>query len=111
MATKKTTTAKAAEKTVTKKTTTAKAVEAKAVETKAVETKAVETKAVETKAKTLEAKADAAAKAPVVEKAAKAAPSREAIAKRAFELFVARGGQNGNAFEDWVRAERELTAH
>ena len=106
MATKKTTTAKAAEKTVTKKTTTAKAVEAKAVETKAVETKAVETKA-----KTLEAKADAAAKAPVVEKAAKAAPSREAIAKRAFELFVARGGQNGNAFEDWVRAERELTAH
>lgn len=38
-----------------------------------------------------------------------AMPSREAIAKRSFALFVARKGVGGDAFEDWIRAERELT--
>jgi hypothetical protein len=35
-------------------------------------------------------------------------PTSEEIARRAFELFVARGGQHGRAQEDWLAAEREL---
>lgn len=31
------------------------------------------------------------------------------IARRAFELYCARGGQNGSDVEDWLRAERELS--
>ena len=36
---------------------------------------------------------------------------RDTIAKRAYELFVARGGQNGHDVDDWLIAERELVAH
>ena len=32
----------------------------------------------------------------------------EAVRKRAFELFEARGCQPGNDLEDWLRAEKEL---
>jgi hypothetical protein len=32
------------------------------------------------------------------------------IARRAFEVYCARGGQPGSALEDWLQAERELTA-
>ena len=32
------------------------------------------------------------------------------IARRAFELYCARGGQHGQALDDWLRAERELIA-
>lgn len=32
------------------------------------------------------------------------------IARRAFELYCARGGADGHALEDWLRAERELMA-
>jgi len=32
------------------------------------------------------------------------------IATRAFELFSARGGVHGHDLDDWLRAERELTA-
>jgi hypothetical protein len=35
-------------------------------------------------------------------------PDREAIARRAFELFLARGGVHGHDVEDWLAAEREL---
>ncbi len=35
-------------------------------------------------------------------------PSREAIERRAYELYLARGGSNGSALEDWLEAEREL---
>lgn len=35
-------------------------------------------------------------------------PTQEQIARRAYELFVARGGVHGHAEEDWVQAEREL---
>jgi hypothetical protein len=38
------------------------------------------------------------------------APSRDEIAHRAFELFIARGRQHGRAQEDWLSAERELRA-
>ena len=35
---------------------------------------------------------------------------RVRIARRAFEVFCARGGQPGRALDDWLQAERELTA-
>jgi hypothetical protein len=37
-------------------------------------------------------------------------PTHEQIARRAFELFLARGGEHGHHEEDWARAERELSA-
>jgi hypothetical protein len=30
------------------------------------------------------------------------------IARRAFEIYCARGGENGRDLEDWLTAEREL---
>jgi hypothetical protein len=35
-------------------------------------------------------------------------PTNEQIAKRAYELFLARGGAHGHHEEDWNQAEREL---
>ena len=35
-------------------------------------------------------------------------PSHDDIAMRAYELFLQRGGQHGQDFEDWLAAEREL---
>jgi hypothetical protein len=35
-------------------------------------------------------------------------PSREQIAHRAYELFLARGGEHGHDRDDWLQAEREL---
>jgi hypothetical protein len=32
----------------------------------------------------------------------------EAIARRAYELFLERGGTHGHDVEDWLQAEREL---
>lgn len=37
-------------------------------------------------------------------------PSHDAIARRAYELFLERGGQAGDPSHDWLRAEAELTA-
>jgi hypothetical protein len=37
-----------------------------------------------------------------------ARPDRAAVARRAFELFLARGGKHGHDVEDWLAAEREL---
>jgi len=39
---------------------------------------------------------------------AKAKPTHEEIAKRAYEIYLERKGAPGNPFEDWTRAEREL---
>jgi hypothetical protein len=36
------------------------------------------------------------------------AVTRDAIAQRAYELYVARGGEDGHHLEDWLQAEREL---
>ena len=36
--------------------------------------------------------------------------TREAIAKRAYEKFLARGCQDGEDMKDWLQAERELKA-
>ncbi len=35
---------------------------------------------------------------------------QEKIARRAFELFQARGGQHGYHIEDWLQAEKEIKA-
>lgn len=32
--------------------------------------------------------------------------TRELIEKRAYELFLARGGESGNALQDWLQAEK-----
>jgi hypothetical protein len=32
------------------------------------------------------------------------------IARRAYELYLSRGGEHGHDVEDWVQAERELRA-
>ena len=37
-----------------------------------------------------------------------AAPDRERIAARAYELYLQRGGEPGRAEDDWFTAEREL---
>jgi hypothetical protein len=35
-------------------------------------------------------------------------PKAEQIEKRAYELYLERGGEDGHDFEDWLAAEREL---
>jgi hypothetical protein len=35
-------------------------------------------------------------------------PSHQEIAERAYALYLARGGHEGGAMHDWVRAESEL---
>lgn len=34
--------------------------------------------------------------------------TRDRIAMRAYELYLARGGSHGGDFDDWIAAEREL---
>jgi len=41
-------------------------------------------------------------------RAAKAAPTQEEIALRAYHIFLQRNGGPGNPFEDWTTAERQL---
>ena len=47
---------------------------------------------------------------PVARPSTKHPLSTESVAKRAYEKFVARGGTHGADREDWVAAERELSA-
>lgn len=35
-------------------------------------------------------------------------PTHEQISRRAYEIFLARGGTHGRHEEDWYQAEREL---
>jgi hypothetical protein len=35
-------------------------------------------------------------------------PITEAIARRAYELFLERGGQHGHDVEDWLHAEQDI---
>jgi hypothetical protein len=37
-----------------------------------------------------------------------ASPSSEEIARRAYEIFLARGREPGHEAEDWLQAEKEL---
>jgi hypothetical protein len=34
----------------------------------------------------------------------------ERIARRAFELYAARSGSNGDSLQDWLEAERQIEA-
>jgi len=38
------------------------------------------------------------------------APSEQEIATRAYEIFLSRGATDGADLDDWLQAERELTA-
>jgi hypothetical protein len=38
-------------------------------------------------------------------------PSTEAVARRAYEIFLERGGAHGNESDDWLQAELELRAN
>jgi hypothetical protein len=35
-------------------------------------------------------------------------PSREEITRRAYGLYLERGGEHGSDVDDWVKAEKEL---
>jgi len=35
---------------------------------------------------------------------------KDAIALRAYEIYIQRGGENGNDVEDWIRAEEEQSS-
>jgi Protein of unknown function (DUF2934) len=39
----------------------------------------------------------------------KKVPAQEEIELRAYEIYLERGGKEGNALEDWLAAEKELT--
>lgn len=39
-----------------------------------------------------------------------AGPSEQQIAKRAHELYLERGAEEGHDLDDWLQAERELKA-
>jgi hypothetical protein len=45
-----------------------------------------------------------------VEKPVAVQPTESEIARRAHEIFVARGGAPGGELDDWLQAERELQA-
>jgi hypothetical protein len=36
-------------------------------------------------------------------------PTQEEIASRAYEIYLARGQEDGHDVDDWVQAEQELT--
>ena len=36
-------------------------------------------------------------------------PPREEIELRAYEIYLERGGKEGNALDDWLAAEKELS--
>jgi hypothetical protein len=55
--------------------------------------------------KTVKAKASA----PKSVKMTPNGPSFEEIAKRSYELYLARGGVSGHEIEDWLTAEAELS--
>jgi Protein of unknown function (DUF2934) len=37
------------------------------------------------------------------------APTRLDIERRAYEIYLVRGGADGHAFDDWLQAEKELS--
>jgi hypothetical protein len=45
---------------------------------------------------------------PAESSASTAEDYRERVARRAYELYLSRGGSHGSDWEDWLAAEREL---
>jgi len=39
----------------------------------------------------------------------KIVPTQEEIELRAYEIYLQRGGEDGNELNDWIAAEKELT--
>ena len=37
-------------------------------------------------------------------------PTKEQIERRAYEIYLARGGEHGSDLSDWIAAEQELKA-
>ena len=72
---------------------------------KVVTMKSIQRKTVKTSKTSapLEVKMSTRTAAPAV-----AMPSYDAIAKRSYELFLARGGEAGHDVEDWLQAEADL---
>jgi hypothetical protein len=35
-------------------------------------------------------------------------PTKEEVERRAYQIYLSRGGQDGHAVEDWLQAEQEL---
>jgi hypothetical protein len=35
-------------------------------------------------------------------------PTTEEVERRAYQIYLSRGGQDGHAVEDWLQAEQEL---
>ena len=58
--------------------------------------------------KKVTAPATTAAKASSSVATTRPAPTRDQIAQRSYELYLARGGANGSAEQDWLQAETEL---
>ena len=48
--------------------------------------------------------------APIAETSASANIEPKRIAERAYQLYVNRGREEGRDLDDWLKAERELTA-
>ncbi len=46
--------------------------------------------------------------AAAIESTRQGGPTREQISRRAYEIYLARGGTHGYDIEDWLKAEREL---
>ena len=59
----------------------------------------------QTSRKTVRSRKQPAAAAPP---ASRALPGHALIARRAYELFLQRGGGHGHDWDDWLAAEREL---
>ena len=55
-------------------------------------------------------KAGGSKKTTTTASAAKLPPSHDEIAKRAYELYLARGAEHGHDAEDWAKAESDLGA-
>ena len=47
---------------------------------------------------------------PTEQAARRAEVHHDRIAQRAYELYEQRGGQDGRALEDWLKAERQLVS-
>jgi hypothetical protein len=52
--------------------------------------------------------ANSLTKKPAIEDSAEPALRHEKIARRAYEMFLARGAEHGRDLDDWLQAEREL---
>jgi hypothetical protein len=51
-----------------------------------------------------------ASKAKIIRRVVTRSTHEQEIRIHAYEIYLQRGGQTGNELEDWLQAERELTA-